>query len=65
MVRYDCRFFLRYGHRSFCKLPWQGSVFSDPADLELGCRGDCKNYEPLEWKRIAYRDEIGKQEDES
>lgn len=46
-VRRDCAYYLRYGGRDMCKLPWyKGDITSPPEDLTLrpgGCE-DCEDF---------------------
>ena len=54
MLRRDCKYYLRYGSRDYCRFVWTVNIGAPPQDLVIGgCdyTGRCPNYYPLDYKR--------------
>lgn len=53
VLRRDCRHYLRYGQRNFCRQVWTTDIRAAPRELSFGCDTPerCADYSPAEWKR--------------
>lgn len=60
-VRKDCRYYLRYANRDYCKWDWyHGKIEADPRELRLGCDArepegsmvECQNYSFASWRIV-------------
>lgn len=64
-IRRNCQYYLAYGNRHFCKLPWRSDISLDPLKLDFGCPKDCADFSHAIWKNYPDLVQSGEEWEES